>query len=628
MLNKEKINPKKGIILWLFFAVVLLLINVPVIAEMGTIKMGSDEYNILSIAAYITGHDWSAYNQSINAYHGFGTSLFYVPLFYLFNDSHTIYKAALIVNSLLLSIVPLISYYLSKNCFKITNKLFRITISLFVAIYPYYLISNKYTWSENLFIVITWVNLLLAIKVVQNIDSDKYILWIILYSMTSGFSYMIHGRGIVFCILVPVTIIFALLNDNSRRKKSIFKYLCTIIIAMTVVLIMYLLNSYLIGFFKENLWKTDILRNTMDTLASDRVTYLKNWTGIKTMIKMIFGQVFYMVVVTLGISITAFVIFGCNIWRAFINKVKIEKQYLFLSIYLLLEYLGSLSISVLSLVSGVLNGSQRTDYVIYGRYTEAIFPILIWFVLIYCYWNKIKKYEIISGVMGTTVAVVGFWRFGLPLYLFMKSDGHSSIVSILSWLRLEIFSASDVEVKTTFYTVGAICIILSTIIALLLYSKQIRWIILICSCSFLYSYVYVSKEVTIPLSQKAYERTKDIRNFYEEYDIDEDILYFISKEKRYPSELQVELQDKNIMLLYDPLNPQNLQLEKLNTGNALILSEGNSFIDNYAEGKLDSTLFENAKYVKLENNYLIILGEFLQDELESQGCKLYDSWPG
>ena len=82
------------------------------------------------------------------------------------------------------------------------------------------------------------------------------------------------------------------------------------------------------------------------------------------------------------------------------------------------------------------------------------------------------------------------------------------------------------------------------------------------------------------------------------------------------------------MLLYDPLNPQNLQLEKLDTGNALILSEGNSFIDNYAEGKLDSTLFQNAKYVKLENNYLIILGEFLQDELESQGCKLYDSWPG
>ncbi len=61
---------------------IVFLVHAVVAVQMNVPHMSHDEIGVLASAAYVTGEDWSGIVSNIG-YYGYGTSLLYIPIFFL-----------------------------------------------------------------------------------------------------------------------------------------------------------------------------------------------------------------------------------------------------------------------------------------------------------------------------------------------------------------------------------------------------------------------------------------------------------------------------------------------------------------------------------------------------------------
>ena len=607
---------------YLIFLAILFFVNYPVVAQIKMLRMGSDEYNILAIAAYFSGTDWSSYSASINAYHGFGGAVFYMPLFWIFDDAVLIYKLSLVINIFVLAIVPVISYYIMTHFWKIEN-IKALMVSICISLYPYYLVSNKHTWSENSVILVTWLNLLLVLKVFEKANTDKAFWWQALYALVAGYSYMVHGRCIIYVVTAPLLILLA--NGYAKREKILnSKKICQLAVLLLILAGFYIINSSVINLLKDNLWKASELRNTMSSLAGNRIAYLFDIKSIITMCKMAFGQFFYIFIATLGIAFMAFVLMGQDLITSIKSKSMQNRSiYTYTAVYMFVVYLGSLAISILGLISGVTSGKQRRDYIIWGRHTEPLLPVLIMLVFVYFLTKKITKKHIRYFLLCIAFVIIGFVRLALPLYTGMTSSGHSSIVSILFWFRWDFLFFGEQEAVTRVIYISLLMLIISITFVLLLKKKKVTIVCLLIAVQSIASFAYVSKEVTIKTADDAWARVEGLSSFLNTYDIKPETVYYLSAKDRYPSEMQIVLGNSKLTLLYDPLEASNVYWERLTNRDSLLIIDTSHFTNLCKKQQFDSDIYDEAKYIEIDGNKtLIFLDKAYIEEVEKKGVIL------
>lgn len=123
-----------------------------------------DEITVAGTAAFFAGKDWSAllasphFSEGLTG-GGYIQALFYVPLFYLFNTPYAIYKAMLVVNSLLISFIPMIVYHIAAKL-GVARVRHKLMISISCGMYVSYIVSGKYIWGESISALLCWVMLL------------------------------------------------------------------------------------------------------------------------------------------------------------------------------------------------------------------------------------------------------------------------------------------------------------------------------------------------------------------------------------------------------------------------------------------------------------------------------------
>ena len=98
----------KGVMFVMFaFSVV---VNALLSMYMKLPEINPDEIGVAGIAAYYSGHDWSGLMSGIGHYCGYIQALIYTPMFVFFNNPYALYKAMLVTNGVIISIIPLIAY--------------------------------------------------------------------------------------------------------------------------------------------------------------------------------------------------------------------------------------------------------------------------------------------------------------------------------------------------------------------------------------------------------------------------------------------------------------------------------------------------------------------------------------
>lgn len=149
----EAAPAKKSIVLndWfimLALYVVTVILHILMTQVTSMFNLTPDEYAVTAVAAWFNGYDWSP-TVSAGGYYGYFQSLLYIPIFKIFSDPWTQYRAMVIENGIIMGFVPVIAYFLSRRWFDV-RKLSSTFIAVICGLYPCYMLLTKYTWNETM----------------------------------------------------------------------------------------------------------------------------------------------------------------------------------------------------------------------------------------------------------------------------------------------------------------------------------------------------------------------------------------------------------------------------------------------------------------------------------------------
>ena len=351
---------KKGI-LPLVLTGVIFLFSIRNIMSLSQIRVLNDEFGYWGIAAYFSGRDWSEIMSTVPFY-SCGYSLLLVPLFLLKASPFIMYKLAILLNAVLLSLSFLIAIACGKKLFKrVSSEI--IVISCFVlTMYTNNIVQSQIAWSETLLYFLFW---LLTFLMLKFLESDK-IKYLIFFAIILGYTYMVHQRsiGIVFASSIFFVILCFL------KKIKIKKILIFLLLVLGIFLVQSLVKDDLYTY----LWDLENMLSGNDYPERiNKLSSIFSIAGIKVLIKSTAGKIFYLLVSTFFIAGWG----GIRLFKesiCFLDVKKREDSLIFLFIFLAI--LANIGVAIVGTYTPVFE--ERIDYTIYGRYMEAtIGPLLL-----------------------------------------------------------------------------------------------------------------------------------------------------------------------------------------------------------------------------------------------------------
>ena len=144
---------KKNLIL--IYAISFIISAVP--ALFLTAPPVEDCIGTIGTAAYLAGYDFRDFLVAEGFFYKYGQTIWYLPVFLLFNSAEVIYKGMLLINSAIDAFVPVMAYYIGiKICGKKRSNDI-IIASILVGCLPEILLNTKYTWAEPVLIIMPWI---------------------------------------------------------------------------------------------------------------------------------------------------------------------------------------------------------------------------------------------------------------------------------------------------------------------------------------------------------------------------------------------------------------------------------------------------------------------------------------
>lgn len=353
-----------------YFAIliILFLLYIRHIGANGLFTILDDEFGYWGNAAYFSGLDWSD-TISIIPYYSYGYSILLVPFLLFIDNPIIIYKAAIILNGILLIASYTLCYDISRKLTSNINDTVLLGISFLISIYPAYILYSNIAWSECLLIFVFW----LLTWCFVNLDIDSSNLRFVMIGLLSTYIYTIHQRTIGILIASMLTILLMKI-----LKKINMKQFLSVVISVAIILV---IHNFIKADIQENLWS-----NGLGSLINDysrqvgKVKSLLTLDGQIDFLKVFMGQ-FY----TLGVS--SFLVFYVGFFEI-ISKIR---KLLFASLrnkdnsmlncdrkcylysFLFLSVVLSLAVSVIFFIN-----PTRIDQIVYGRYMDIIVgPIIL-----------------------------------------------------------------------------------------------------------------------------------------------------------------------------------------------------------------------------------------------------------
>lgn len=361
--GKQNILLKRENIVLMFMLVLIFIIHMIHISKLGIIYVLNDEFGYWGNAAYFAGHDWSSTVSRIG-YYSYGYSILLIPLFRIFENPMYMYKAAIVLNAVMLCGSFLICYNIAKKLSKGINEYVLMTISFLIAMYPAYIVNANVAWSECTLIFVCWLMTWCFLGLNKSTSNFK----LILLGVLSGFVYVIHQRALGILIASVIVIIIMKIYKKINLKQFI-----TLILTIVVLL---LIHHYVKSDIQHNLYLSSSIMGQNDFYSQiEKVKKMFTIDGFINIIRIFAGQFFY-----LGASSCLLCYFGIyeivrRIGPMLGNIIKNKTLNNDDNVYafLLLALFSSIAISVV-----FMSNPNRIDQLVYGRYTEMILgPIIL-----------------------------------------------------------------------------------------------------------------------------------------------------------------------------------------------------------------------------------------------------------
>lgn len=611
----RKLNFQSNKLCYLLLFLITFVLRVLISLSMPMIKTLMDETNTMAGAAYFAGLDWSAVTSE-GSYYGYGFMLFFSFLFKLTDNPFLIFHAMLIVFAILQSIPSFICFYLTKEYWHITDN----KVNCLIAVICSYMTQTRamYISNENILILISWfVCLLLCLLV--NVDSKKRKIVILMVLMVLlGYSLLIHTRAITYLMALLATVVLYRLVFKERLTSVGF-----ILILGTMS---YIINKKLVVLYVNALWINNIgdVKNTAITIPTVKnlITNGLNREHLAVYFSLFVGQLNTAIIFTGGFAIIAVVVSLVTVRNVIkLNRQKTEDKlnmivliYFFICIIITLcGYVWSWGEVVMYLNSIKSVKSDNYGYRAFS-YIRYFAPYLGPVTMVVCvriikYHEELKKYLFSITVILAVIQL--YWmKYVLP-YILENSYTHTEFNIYSAWKKGDLLGNG-------IYYLGILGMSCLFLISTLFYFKNspLKAMILLCVVLMI-QYYYNANYIDVESGKEIY---KKINGGYE-------IIRFLENKIEIPEELYVTdidgsgkkntnphciyfgyqvLLNRYKILPYEPEEDREIAL--LFTNNILPYEE---------------LLIHGYEYVRLdENEYLLVKGKKIQDEIKKQGVDL------
>jgi len=451
-----------------FFSVLLITIYVQNINRVYLPFVFNDELGYWGNAAYMIGYDWSDVMKGI-AYYSYGYSFFLVPLLKLFSDPIMIYRSAIILNIIFVILGFFVNYKIFKRLFSKANPILCQLCAFCFSCYSSYLIQSKIAWPETLLMLIFSVAVLLFIQ----LHIDAKIWRFIAFGACVCYAYMVHQR-MLGVLVSAILIIFCMLCLKRITVRQFFSFAATCVICLV-------LSNFLKEDLINNLYglSGEIVGNDFSSQL-EKVKLLFTFSGIKSLIKALSGQIFYLGAATfLLFYIGTYKLLAETIkWIKSIIKKKLEPpseshHYDEVYFFLLLSTIFTIIISAIFMIKPV-----RIDHLVYGRYNETLVAVISGTGMMALIENK-KKY--LKPLIGSVLVFA--CTFLITKYTF-------EIGSFENFNVLNAVSLSNNYYRTNIsYALGVTIIVSIIILGSIFYRRRNFLVVpfILCICYFFYN---------------------------------------------------------------------------------------------------------------------------------------------
>lgn len=466
-----EMRKERTIYVFMFLFIVLSQIWMPFLR---LLPISSDETYTIAGAAFFAGYNWSSF-MHLKKFYNFGYSMLLAPIFKLFDEPVTIFRAMLVCNVFVHAVIMLIIYHILRSQFKCT-KCFSIAASMVCGCNALVLFFRGFMYSELSLTLVVWIITLLLLKLPESTGRTRIVLSAGLGGV-AAYAYIIHSR----CVIIYAALGLLILLYLVAYKKWLIQPVSFTAVFASLIYLEHLLVEYV----QKNLYLQGtgiVMPNSVEHVVTGTWRYkpLLSLSGIKKLICHFFSLAGTVSIKTGGVFtiVTAAILYYLikNISRY--RRGEENKSMFVILLFSSISLWGMVAAIALT---GAANGRFR--FVAYSRYFVPFFgPFLLCGLVILKRYIHIhfKWIAILSVVL--TIVVCGIYLF--YTYPILKGNSLNEI-PVFYFFRVFARSTSSGVFGRSIFLISLFLLVAFTGGYLFLYKK--KQMIAICVAATIFS---------------------------------------------------------------------------------------------------------------------------------------------
>ena len=322
-----------------------------------------DEFGYWSYAARVAGYDWSDIT-ALGSFYSYGYSLILFPIFILFHNAVTAYRVAVTLNFLFLGAAYWLLVHIQNNLNIHARTEKKELFAAIAVLYPTWLFYARSTMVENV-LVFCFV---LSCYLLQEYKKRRELHYLAGFVMTLAYMYFLHMRtvGVLIAGIISLIVLMILKPVKSENRDKLIHILIIAIVMGILLLLGYIIKK-VIG---HSLYGSNTENVNINDYAGQfhKIAYFFTKEGMWNGLCGLAGKLVYTEIASYGLAWMGF-------WRM-LKGICRKSNHTVLYVYVGLSLLAEIAISTIFNVK-----PYRVDGVVYGRYHEFIFPVLMIFGL-------------------------------------------------------------------------------------------------------------------------------------------------------------------------------------------------------------------------------------------------------
>lgn len=526
---------------------VFFIFNVAIVSWMSAPISIVDEYGVLSAANWFSGGtEWGV---KPGFYFGYAHSIFYAPLFLLFDDIYTIYAGALCINAFFTALVPVFCYKILSEIFGETSPLKTVGISVVVGLFPYFTLYSKMTQNETLLFLILFICVYLVGKNLTTQSKALFRINSVLLGFLPALCYAAHGMGLVF----PAALCLCVLFMKLFAKKDVVNYA----LFFGALLVFFFLEAQMKDLVEQAVYASaeEGLNNTLSHSLNRMLPLLFSFRGVIALMKGIAAKLHYLSSSTFGLFPLACVLMlwygGRTLRRRTLRRAGVAngapvegKGNAPGDVAIGVPQAGMLLFSFLALAIGLLIPTlnhinymfERTGtYFIYSRYFEYFVGPILLFCLYYLLSGRVGK-KVLLKATGVSVGLYVVLSLLMQRYLIPQITAEGAVrkrYAVYGTMPFsgnsyaELSNANAPEITFSNYKllpqVVVAILVLCLFVVLLVYKKEALSLCLV-GCMFVYVIGFDLGSCVVRWSSYHYPNYQTVQTMKTEFESDEVLL--------------------------------------------------------------------------------------------------------